>query len=273
MKYKIITILVVASVFASFHAIAFAHGGSKNVKLHINPRWKECSFQLDQSLTQEAWRQFTEEAGLVIYFRPLTDAKPTGVGNYELSVLQWKTGIDDTDDAWNDTFVHPDSTHWLFEGNGLAFPGLTFRTGVTQKIDVGAYWTISPGANYGFWGGQVQYNFFNNIEKDWAASSRFSFVSMYGPEDLDFTVYGLDVMASKEYALYSKWASVTPYAGVSTYLSSSHEKSSVVDLEDENILGVLGTVGAVTKISIARLAAEYTFAKVYSLSFKIGFSF
>jgi hypothetical protein len=25
-------------------------------------------------------------------------------------MLQYKTGIDDTDAAWNDTFVHPDST-------------------------------------------------------------------------------------------------------------------------------------------------------------------
>lgn len=48
--------------------------------LHVNPRWKQCSFQLDSSLTQGAWHQFTEEAGLVVYFRPLTDARPMGKG-------------------------------------------------------------------------------------------------------------------------------------------------------------------------------------------------
>ncbi len=54
--------------------------------------------------------------------------------------------------------------------------------------------------------------------------------------------------------------------------SSSEVKLSDLKraLKDENIVGVLGTVGAVTKISIARLAVEYNFAKVYSLSFKIG---
>src|ERR1043165_6151215 len=100
-------------------------------KLHVNPRWHECSFQIDASLTQQAWHQFSEEAGLVTYFRPLADARPMGRGKFEISVLQWKTGIDAKDAAWNDTFVHPDSTHWLFEGDGLAFPGLTARGGLT----------------------------------------------------------------------------------------------------------------------------------------------
>jgi len=273
MKDTIFTKLAAALVFTLFQTTAFANGGSKDVKLHINPRWKECSFQLDPALTQKAWHQFTREAGLVAYFRSLTDAKPMGVGNYELSILDWETAIDDTRDAWNDTFVHPDSTHWLKEGSRLGFPGLTFRTGITNRIDIGAYWTKSPGANYGFWGGQVQYNLVNDLEKKWAASSRFSFISLHGPEDFDLRVYGLDLLASKEYAVYSDWVSVSTYAGVSTYLSSSHETTAAVSLEDEKILGVQGMVGAVAQISIARLAMEYNFAAVNSLSFKLGIGF
>jgi hypothetical protein len=273
MKNKIFTSIAAALVFVLFQSTTFAHGGSKNVKLHVNPRWKECSFQLDAALTQEAWHQFTQEAGLVIYFRSLTDAKPMGVGNYELSLHQWETGFEDADAAWNDTFVHPDSTHWLKESDRLGFPGLTFRTGITDNIDVGAYLTKNPGANYGFWGGQVQYNFVNDLEKDWAASARLSFVSLYGPEDFGFTVYGLDLVASKEFAVYSDWVSVSPYAGGSIYLSSSHETSTAVNLHDENIAGVRGTVGAVTQISFARLAAEYNDGAVNSFSFKLGIGF
>ncbi|HEX6049626.1 MAG TPA: hypothetical protein VFZ21_10160, partial [Gemmatimonadaceae bacterium] len=125
--------------------------------LHVNPRWKECSFQLHSSLTQSAWRQFTREAALVAYFRPLVDAQPMGKGRFELSVLQWETGIDDHDAAWNDTFVHPDSAHWLFEGDGLKFPGLMVRAGVSDNTDVGVYFTKNPGANYGFYAAQVQH--------------------------------------------------------------------------------------------------------------------
>ena len=273
MKNRIITTIAGALVLASLQSTAFAHGGGKNVKLHVNPKWKECSFQLDPALTQEAWREFTKEAGLVTYFRPLTGAKPIGVGSYEFSVLKWETALDDTKDAWNDTFAHPDSTHWLKEGDRLPIPGLMFRTGITNKIDVGAYWIKNPNANYGMWGGQAQYNFVNELEKNWAASARASFVSLYGPEDLDLTVYGLELMASKEYAVYSDWISVSPYAGVSTYLSSSHEKTAAVNLKDETIFGVQGTVGVVSQISLARLAVEYNAAKVNSLSFKIGIGF
>lgn len=273
MKNKTLATIAAAFIIALFPSAAFAHGGGKDIKLHVNPKWKECSFQLDPSLTQEAWHQFTQEAGLVVYFRSLTDAQPIGVGNYEVSALQWETAFNDADPAWNDTFVHPDSTHWLKEGDRLGFPGLMLRTGISDNIDVGAYFTKNPGANYGFWGGQIQYAFVNDAEKAWAASARFSFVSLYGPDDFDFTIYGLEVLASKEYGVYSDWITVSPYAGASTYLSRSHETTAAVNLKDENIIGVRGTIGAVTQISFVRLALEYNVAAVNSLSFKIGIGF
>lgn len=244
---------------------------SHRVTLHVNPRWRECSFQLDPSLTQSAWRQFAAEAGLVAYFRPLTDARPMGAGKWEVSAVQWGTAIDDEDAAWNDTFVHPDSTHYLFEGSSLQFPGLMVRRGLTNRLDAGAYFTRNPGANYGFYGGQLQYNLHNDMERDWAAAARVSFVSMYGPEDLDLRVYGVDLVASKEFS--SRWVSVSPYAGVSSYLSTAHEKTAAVALSDENVLGSQAMVGAVVQVSVVRLAAEYNTARVGTRSFKLGVAF
>ena len=237
-------------------------------KLHVNPRWDECSFQLDPSLTQAAWRQFTREAGLVAYFRSVSDARPMGRGHFEVSVLQWQTGIDDHDAAWNDTFVHPDSTHSLFEGSGLKFPGLMIRAGITNTTDVGFYVTKNPGANYGFFGGQVQRSLLGTTG-DWAASARASFVRMYGPEDLNLTVYGVDLLASRRMAL-TRWAVLSPYAGVSTYLSRSHERSAVVALYDESVIGAQGMVGAAMEVYNARLAVEYNVARVPTLSLKVG---
>ena len=245
----------------------------RDVQLHVNPKWRECSFQLDPSLTQSAWRRFTGEAGVVTFFRPLTDARPMGRGRVEISALQWETQIDDHTDAWNDTFVHPDSTHWLTDGHGLAFPGLTLRAGLSSKVDVGAYFTRNPEANYGFYGGQVQYSLVDDAESNWAAAARVSLVSLYGPDDLDFTVYGMEVVTSREYALFSHRASVSPYAGVSTYLANSHEKTAAVDLEDERVLGAQATIGAVARIGWIQLAAEYNAAKVSSRSIKLGVSF
>ena len=247
-----------------------AGSGTNGPVLHINPRWKECSFQLDASLTQAAWRQFTAEAAVVAYFRPLTGAKPLGAGNFDVSVVQWQTAIDASDAAWNDTFVHPDSTHWLFEGASLKFPGLAVRAGVSSRTDVGVYFTKSPGANYGFYGAQLQQNLTSDGWKKASAAARVSVVSMYGPEDLDFRVYGADLLASREFTAWGGRATVSPYALVSASLGRSHEKSSVVDLEDENVFGTQATVGVEARVWKAKVGVEYGVAKVSSFSLKMG---
>jgi hypothetical protein len=196
-----------------------------------------------------------------------------GAGKFEFAILQGTTRIDDADAAWNDTFVHPDSTHWLFEGAGLSFPSLRFRAGITERLDLGAYFTRNPGANYGFYGAQVQYNVVHDTSRSWDASARVSFVSLHGPEDVDLTVYGLDLVASKRLPILSGRASVSPYAGVSTFLSRSHEKTAAVTLDDESVLGGQAMVGAVALFWVARLAVEHSFATVSSTTVKLGIGF
>jgi hypothetical protein len=238
-------------------------------KLHVSSRWKQCSIQLDPSLTQSAWHQFTQEAGQVVYFRPLADAEPMGRGNFEFSVMQWQTNVDDNTSAWNDTFVHPDSTHWLYEGNGLQFPGLALRAGVTPSTDVGMYFTKNPQANYGAYGVQLQHNLVRSGAQGWDVSARASFVALFGPEDVNLNVYGVDVVTSWKHWRFGR-AALVPYAGVSTYLASSHEKSSVVNLADERVLGAMATVGAALQFSVARVSAEASMSRVPSIAMKVG---
>ena len=240
--------------------------------LHVSDRWHECSIQLDPSLTQTAWRQFTQEGGLLTYFRSLTDARPMGKGKFEISALQWKTATDDADAAWNDTFVHPDADHVLFEGSGLAFPGLMARAGLSDKMDIGLYVTKNPNANYGFYGMQLQRSLVGGAESAWATSVRTSFVSLYGPEDVDLTVYGADVVTSRSVKL-AGWATISPYAGASAYLARSHEKTAAVNLGDESVGGVQAMLGTTLQLSRAQLAAEYNFARVNSVSLKVGVGF
>lgn len=253
-------------------APALAVAQHQHPQLHVNPRWEECSFQISASLTQQAWRQFAGEAGVVTYFRPIATAAAMGKGKYEVSALQWQTGIDDADPAWNDTFVHPDSTHWLFEGEGLQFPGLAARVGVSDRTDVGLYVTKNPRANYGFVGAQLQRSLTGGASTaDWQLAARASFVTLYGPEDIDFTVYGADLFASREFAIVKRVA-ISPYAGLSASLSRAHEKTSVVNLSNENVLGAHATFGVAGRVSVVRLAAESSVARVNSLSLKIGFA-
>jgi hypothetical protein len=267
-SFNAIAVILALSCYSQTTIAQHNHG---EPELHVNPRWSECSFQLDPSLTQEAWHDFTKEAGLVGYFRPLTSAKPMGAWHFEISALQWQTAFDDSKPAWNDTFVHPDSAHWLKETSRLAFPGLTARVGITDKLDVGLFFTKNPGANYGFAGGQLQYGFLNNSK--WSAAARANFNMLFGPEDLKLNIYGVEGIVSREIKIYSSWLSVSPYVGVSSYLSSTRETTEAVNLQDENVIGGQAMVGAVLKLSAARVGVEYNFASVSTLSFKIGVAF
>lgn len=245
----------------------------KGVKLHVNPRWDECSFQLDPGLTQQAWRQFTQEAGLVAYFRPLNSAQALGRGHFELAALSWRTAFDDTDAAWNDTFVHPDSTHWLKDGARLPFPGLTARVGITNKLDAGIYFTKNPQANYGFWGAQLQYNLVHNEARQWSVAARAHVTSLFGPADLTLNTYGLEAVVSKEWAVYSDWLTVSPYLGVSTYMAHARETTEAVNLKDETRAGLQTMAGVAAHIYFVSLGLEYNVAQLQTVSFKVGVTF
>jgi hypothetical protein len=233
--------------------------------LHVDDRWHECAIVLSPSLTQQAWHQFVGELGHVVYFRPLASARPLGTGRFEVAILDWGSRIDASDDAWNDTFVHPDSTHWLFEGDALLIPGLMLRAGVSDRVDVGAYFTKSIGANYGFIGGQVQYGLIDDAEKALAAATRLSVVRMFGPEDLTASVYGLDFVVSRDLS-----AVFSPYAAISGYLARGHERTAKVSLDDENVAGVQGTLGMAVNVSVLRLGAEVNLGRVSGYSFKVA---
>lgn len=233
--------------------------------LHVNDRWDECAIVLDPSLTQEAWHRFVSELALVTYFRPLVSAKPLGARRIEFAFVQWSTKIDDADPAWNDTFSHPDSMHYLFEGDALPIPGFTLRVGLTDRLDVGAFFTKNVQSNYGIAGGQVQYSLLNDQERDLAAAARVSVARLFGPDDVSAGVYGLDFVMSRDVSIFS------PYAGVSGFLSSAQEHTSKVDLEDEKVFGVQGMLGVAVSVWAVRLGAEYSIARVPGYAFKVAF--
>lgn len=242
----------------------FAPPSSAQV-LHVNDTWDNCAIVIDPALTQQAWHQFVTEAGLVTYFRPLSAAKPLGRGHFEVAALNWGTMIDDADPAWNDTFSHPNPTHWLFDGNALLIPGLMLRMGASQRFDLGVYWTTAPSSNYGMLGGQVQYAVLSEPDGPVSASGRVSGVKLYGPADMDVSTFGMDFIVSRDVSRFS------PYAGVGGYWSRGRETTDKVDLQDESVVGLQGTVGVAARIWLLRLGTEFNLARVSGYSFKVAF--
>jgi hypothetical protein len=235
--------------------------------LHVNDRWKDCAFLFAPSLTQASFRQFVGELGQVTYFRPLASARPMGARNIEFTAVNWSTAIDGADDAWNDTFSHPDGTHHLVRGPALEVPGFMFRGGVTDRADVGVYFTKALEANWGLAGAHVQYSLVNDAERNLAAAGRASVTRLFGPDDLSMSVYGVELVASRDVSVFS------PYAGVSGYFARGAERSSVVKLANENVFGIQAMAGVAVNVSVLRVGVEANVAKVPGYSLKVGLGF
>ncbi len=276
-RYGIVSALTIFLFVSTF--TSYAKDGPK---LHVSDRWAECSIQLDPSLTQDAWHQFTQEAGIMTVFNPLTSAQPLGKWNFDIGLSMGMYPIEDEDSAWNDTFVHPDSTHWLYgesgesypeDANSLSLPLILVRLGITDQIDVGFYYFSVPDANYGFRGGQLQYNFLNDEEKNLSAAARVSVGQLFKVEDLDLSAYSVDVVATKDFSSLISFAGLSGYAGLTGYLVRTHEKTSAVDLDDENVFGLQGNVGITTLLfSHLKIGAQLTVGSLIYPSFVIGFA-
>jgi hypothetical protein len=167
---------------------------------------------------------------------------------------------------------HPDPTHWLYDGSGLPVPGLMARAGVTDRLDVGFYYTQNPNANYGFAGAQVQYNVLQQATSLLDASARLSAVMLFGPDDLDHTVYGLDLIASRRYPLLGRVAVATVRRRVRIPVELTREVRRR-RTRRRTCRERARARGAVAQYSFLRVAVEYDAAAVQSRSVRIGPAF
>ncbi|MBI3136033.1 MAG: hypothetical protein HYZ14_15250 [Bacteroidetes bacterium] len=211
-----------------------------NVILHVNPDLKVCDFDIAPNLTQAEWARATREVGNAIYLDPLSSSKPLGRGNWSLWLEQNSFTVDQESGAWNNTFHHPDSTHWLTESGRLSVPAVRFQLGLASRWDAGIYYTSAKpfGANYGFLGVETKYTFLNDTLRGWYASARASYALDANVRDFNISSTGLDVMASKN--LFNVF---TPYAGIALNWNHGREVTADVDLLNENSFAARGIIG------------------------------
>lgn len=147
--------MILVAAMAMVPAVALAHGAEEHASLHVDPAVDECSIRFDASLTQGAYEQFAREFGSVSAFKPNAAPVNLGRGRFAIAVEQLGFSIEDHTSRWNDTFVHPNSGHDL--GSNQMFPKARLRLGVTDDLDLGAFYTRNPKANYGWVGVDATY--------------------------------------------------------------------------------------------------------------------
>lgn len=267
----LLTILSLIGIFNSKSMAQSHEHGDPDVELHVNTSLEICDFDIHPDLTQSEWKRFTKEAGNLLYLNSLSSAKPLGIKNWDFIIEMTSSDVDETSGAWNNTFHHPDSVHFLNEGPRTSIPAMRFRIGLTEKIDAGIYFspTQTLGANYNLIGFEAKYAFLNDPETNWAAAVRVSHVMDAGIDDFNISVTGIDVTASKTF-----FNVLTPYAGVSGNWNHSKEVTNEVNLDNENYVGVRGIVGAEIRYRFINLGYEVMVGDGFNNSaLKIGVTF
>lgn len=241
-----------------------AQSGS-DVYWHIDPNVQTCSMVIDPSLTQDQWHRFTQQVGAIASFKSLAPARTLGRKRFRVAVDAGSTPVDQHDLAWINTFTHPDAECPL--GDAIRYPALRARYGVSDRMDVGAYWTTAPSANYGMAGGEVTYAFLQDSGKSPAAAVRASFTILTGVPDFSMGIYSLDALASKDVQ------KLTPYAGIRTSLAIGTETTAKVDLRGERVAIAQGFFGATYSLWVFDLAAEYDVSTVNTFALAVGYGF
>lgn len=242
---------------------AFPQDTGGGVYWHISPDVKTCSMVIDPSLTQEQWHTFVRQAGTLIDLKLLAPASPLGKHRFNLGVVYTLTPVDQHDQAWVNTFTHPDASCPL--GDEIAMPSLRATWGASDAMDVTGFWTQAARANYGLAGGAVKYTFLGESAKRPAVAANVAFTSLTGVPDFDFYVLSAGLLASKRIATF------TPYVGVKQGVALGVEQTTKVDLKQETVPLAMAIVGTTWSIWKLGFAAEYEIADVNTFALQLGF--
>jgi hypothetical protein len=139
--------------------------------------------------------------------------------------------------------------------------------GLSDRIDVGFYFTKNPEANYGFMGGEIKYAVFMESQKPVAMAVRTTYATLLGVENLNFHLLGVDLSASKKIGM------LAPYFGIGANLGRAIETTSKVNLDNETVLTSRGIIGARFSLAFFSLTAEMDVAAVSTFSLRTGFKF
>jgi hypothetical protein len=220
--------MVLVALMGLVPTVAMAHGSEHpaDPDLHVNPSLEDCSVQFAPELTQEAFGRFVREFGALGAFKM---ASPVTLGRrgFTIGLEQISFTIEEHSDAWNDTFYHPDATHEL--GSDKDFPKVRMAYGISDKLDVGAFYTKSPKANYGWFGVEAKYGLMRQSQNaPLNVAFRTAYTKTLYVDDMNMSALTLDISAGR-----TLWNVLTPYVAVGTDGVWASERSPVVDLDDE----------------------------------------
>jgi hypothetical protein len=212
-----------------------------------------------QLLSQAQFRDLSEDLGAALSYKPVSPAEPLGLTGFDIGLEATATEL-----RHNEV--------WDIASSGSApgtvvTPKLHLIKGLPLNIDVGALYSKIPGTNVSYWGGELRYAVIGGGLAMPAVAIRGTYTKMSGVDQLDFSTKGLELTASKGFAM------LTPYAGLGEVWVDSHP-SAVTGLTDENFTQTKYYLGADINFAVMNFALEYDNTdSVNSYSAKLGWRF
>lgn len=204
-----------------------ASGDTADPNLHVNPSLKDCSVQFAPELTQDAFGRFVREFGSVSAFKMMAPPATLGRKHVALAIQQLNFTVEEHSDAWNDTFYHPDAFHEL--GADKSFPLVRLDVGVSDNLDLGAFYSENANANYGWLGLEAKYAMLRQSEKTpITLALRGAYTKTLYVDDMDMHALTADVAAGRTFR-----EMFTPYVGLGGDAVLARETSNVVSLQTE----------------------------------------
>lgn len=170
------------------------------------PVW---GFKVDglQNLSQSEFRLLSEDAGAAFSYHPQTPTEPQGITGFDVGLSLTLSKLMNKD-AWAKASSESAPSY-------VAIPTLRANKGLPFGIDVGLMYAAVPGANISVLGGEARWAFIRGNAAAPAVGIRGTYTKVSGVDQLDLNTKGLDLSASKGFAVF------TPYVGIGrTWVSS-----------------------------------------------------
>jgi len=161
-----------------------------------------------QNLSQDEFRQLSEELGAALSYKPLEPAAALGITGFDLGVAASATELTNMPAVQKAV------------SNGTAYstlpvPTLRATKGLPFNVDVGAMYARVPTSGINLYGAQIKWAILPGDVVLPAVALRGTFTRLNGVNQLGFETSSVDLSISKGFVL------LTPYAGVGQVRSRS----------------------------------------------------
>lgn len=214
--------------------------------------------QLNQ-LIQQDFRALSEDLGSVASYKGVLPATPLGITGFDIGLEVTGTEL-----------AHKDAWQRATSGTvptTVYVPKLHADKGLPFGFDIGAFYSAVPNSNIKLWGSELRYAILEGGVAEPALAVRGTYSKISGVNQLDFHTTGLELLASKGFAIF------TPYAGAGRVWTTS-DPVGISNITKEEFAQGKYFVGGNVNFGLANFAleADKTGAAT-SYSAKFGFRF